>query len=686
MRTPPVLLLGLLVGPGLACKSGTEPRPPSAAQLGIAVAPSANARSGVALSVQPIIALEDGQAQPFAQAGRTVTAVLATPGGTLTGTLSVKTDGAGRAVFADLVIRGPVGPWTLRFDCPGLRSVSTDPIQLGAGAPVLLAAVTGSLQTSVAGTPVAIAPSVRVSDAEGNAIAGAAVEFAASAGGSVDGGSTVTNATGIAAPLRWTLSADLGLNTLTATTSVIPGASVSFTATGTAGPPAILTLVTGDGQSATVGGSVAIAPAVKLTDAAGHVLAGVMINFAPGPGGGAVTNGSPLTGVDGIAAVGSWSLGLPPGDNTLVASRAGVPPFTFHATGIAFLVQTLSAGESHSCALDPGGNAFCWGSNGNNRLGTGTAETRDSVPRAVSGGLSFVSIGAGVDHTCGLLANGDAYCWGGNDVGQLGDGTTVRRSTPTPVTGGLKFSALGLGGGVTCGLVVNGTVQCWGFGQQGQLGDGGTANRLVPGLVAGSHVFVELTVGRNHSCGRKADGSLFCWGVNDNGELGDGSTTDRPVPTAVSGGLGFATVSAGSMHTCAVAAGGAGYCWGRGTSGRLGTGTATSQSSPVAISGGPSLLSVSANAGQSCALTTAGQAYCWGLNASGELGDGTTVNRLVPTAVLGGLTFSAVAAGSERTCARATAGGAYCWGRNDAGAVGDGTLVARQKPVGVVKP
>jgi alpha-tubulin suppressor-like RCC1 family protein len=679
----PLFLAALLAV--AACKPGTEPLPPAAVQLGIAVAPAATAQSGVTLNPQPVIELQDAEAHGFAESGRTVVAVLLTPGGTLTGTLSLKTDAAGRAVFSNLALSGAVGPRQLRFDSPGLRSVTSAPIQLGAGPAVQLAALSGNLQTSVAGTAVAQAPVVRVTDESGNPVAGVPVEFAASAGGSVEGGSTTTNAQGDASPTRWTLATTIGLNTLTATSSAIPGAAASFTATGTVGPPALLTLVAGDAQTATVGGRVAIAPAVKLTDAAGHVLSGVVINFTAGSGG-SVTAGNPLTDADGIATVGGWSLGLVPGDHTLTATRPGIAPVTFHATGTLFPVSALAAGDSHTCALNPSGTAFCWGNNASGQLGTGAPGPNDSLPKAVSGVLVFGSIAAGATHTCGLLPSGDAYCWGANEAGQLGDGTTTPRFVPTAVAGGFKYSALDLSASFTCGLLLDGSARCWGLGTDGQLGDGTQTSRPLPTLVGGGHVFTAISTGGADACGLEAGGALFCWGNNAFGRLGDGTTATRLLPTAVSGGLSFVAFSAGSTHTCGIAAGGAGYCWGRGLSGRLGTGTLTDQLSPAAVSGGLALSTISASAGDTCALTTAGLAYCWGFNGSGELGDGTFGNKLVPTAVLGGLTYTLIVAGSERSCARATNGGAYCWGRNDLGALGDGTFVGKEKPVGVVKP
>lgn len=679
-------LLGLSLVAGLACPSGTEqPVGPIAVQLALAVAPLSTAQSGLPLPTQPVIQVEDGEGQPFAEAGRLIVAVLATSGGSLSGTLQLRTDAAGRAAFTDLVVSGPAGAFVLRFDSPGLRSITTGTLQLSAGTAVGLAAFSGNFQNSIAGTPVPLAPAVRVTDAAGNPVPNVPVVFVASAGGSVEGGTTSTNASGIAAPTKWTLAFATGINTLTATSSALPGSSVSFTATGTLGPPAALSVAAGEAQSAAVGGDVPVAPAVKLSDAVGHPLPGVAVTFTLASGGGSITGANALTDAAGIATLGSWTLGLVPGPNTLTVSRSGVPSLTLHATGLIFPVLALSAGTGHSCALDPAGTAFCWGTNSNSQLGNGAAANL-MVPTAVSGGLSFTAISAGNGHSCGVAVNGDAYCWGANDAGQLGDGTLVPHPTPNLVAGGFQFVGISASSGFTCGLLTDGSARCWGFGANGQIGDGATLQRSLPTLVFGGHTFAAVSAGASHACALDTSGALYCWGFNGNGRLGDGTTTNRNVPTLVNSFFSFSAISAGGSHSCAITTAGAGYCWGSGASGRLGNGATTDQSSPAAISGGLGLSGISAHASHSCAVTTSQLAFCWGLNGSGELGDGTITTRLVPTAVAGGLSFTVIVAGAEHSCARATSGGAYCWGRNDAGAVGDGTIIGRTRPVGVVKP
>jgi hypothetical protein len=192
----------------------------------------------------------------------------------------------------------------------------------------------GDAQSAPAGTVVPIAPSVRVTDAAGNPVAGVSVTFSvASGGGSVTGATQTTNSDGIATVGSWTLGSTPGENTLTASAAGLT--PVTFTATGTTGSAATVDIHSGDGQSAPAGTAVPIAPSVRVTDAAGNPVSGVSVTFSVASGGGSVTGATQTTNSDGIATVGSWTLGTTPGENTLQVSVADLPPITFTATGTA---------------------------------------------------------------------------------------------------------------------------------------------------------------------------------------------------------------------------------------------------------------------------------------------------------------------------------------------------------------
>ncbi len=338
--------------------------------------------------------------------------------------------------------------------------------------------------------------------------------------------------------------------------------------------------------------------------------------------------------------------------------------------------------------------AFCWGANNLGQVGDGTRRTR-SVPTPVVGGLTLTSLTVGTEHTCGLTPTGDAYCWGGNQAGRLGDSTRANRPVPTAVTGGLTFSTLTAGTAHTCGVTTTGAAYCWGENEYGQLGDGTRVDRLIPtAVVADTLTFASLAAGNGHTCGLTLDGDAYCWGDNQFGSRGDSTRTSPLNPTAVAGGLTFASLVVGGDHTCGLTSAGASYCWGPNDRGQLGDSTTVDRLIPAAVSGGLTFASLAAGVGGShtCGLEVSGVAYCWGDNTQGQLGDGTVANRLSPTKVTatadaGELTFASLSAGGLHTCGVSTEGGvAYCWGSNVTGELGDDTRSARLTPVKVADP
>ena len=353
----------------------------------------------------------------------------------------------------------------------------------------------------------------------------------------------------------------------------------------------------------------------------------------------------------------------------------------------ALQFSSVSAGEGYACGITSTGAAYCWGFNGYGQLGNGTT-TQTNVPVPVSGGLTFASVSARQGTTCGVTKpSGVAFCWGRNDAGQLGNGTTTASIVPVPVRGGYSFISVTAYSGHACGVVKLGSAYCWGSNTEGQLGNGTNVNSSVPVPVSGAQTFTSVSVGYNHSCGVTKSGAAYCWGSNYYGTLGNNSTARSIVPVAVSGGYTFASLSAGGVGNCGVTTAGAAYCWGSNTNGQLGNGTYNQSNAPVAVVGGKTFASISAATYNGCGVTTGGTSYCWGDNRLGQIGNGTTAQSNVPVAVSGGYAFSSVSAsGLYSTCGLTTNGMTYCWGNNGNGQLGNGTYTSSSVPVPISSP
>lgn len=281
---------------------------------------------------------------------------------------------------------------------------------------------------------------------------------------------------------------------------------------------------------------------------------------------------------------------LPDGDSTLVPQR--VP-------GSVRFAQVSVGTLMMACGIATAGGAYCWGANREAELGIGiTTDTLIPSPTAVADGRDLVSLDAGVFGGCGLKGDGSAWCWGANLLGELGiddpDWDTVA-AQPVPVSGGLRFLSLTASSAYACGVTFAGAAMCWGNNESGQLGDGTTTNRPAPTPVAGGLSFVRLFGGPKnsvigHTCGLDASGAASCWGRNDRGQLGAsgaeacasfGGFDCALEPVQVQSSLTFQTLALGEAHTCGMTADRTVYCWGSNQYGQLGDGTNIDRPAPV---------------------------------------------------------------------------------------------------------
>ncbi len=422
------------------------------------------------------------------------------------------------------------------------------------------------------------------------------------------------------------------------------------------------------------------------------------------------TGSSGRLGTDDSADVGN-SLGSP--------TANGIVRVPLHAR-----VLSISAGYAHTCAVLDDGRALCFGAGSSGQLGQdipvdvgdGSGYLTASGIVKVPPSVKFVSISAGWFHTCGVLADGRGLCFGQNS-GRLGiDSSSSVSSEPSrPVMLGIVKApasalvvAISAGGDHSCAVLLDGRAICFGSGSNGQLGsDSGdtigsdpaspTASGIVK--VPANSVVVSISAGYAHTCAVLADGRALCFGQGQYGKLGSNGTTDigssSSAPTAsgivyTPSAAKVVSISAGDEHSCAILEDGRALCFGLGTSGQLGSDSASnigdSPSSPAAAGVAKlpvsdfSLMALAARS-STCAITASRTATCWGSNEFGQLGLGI----IDPSYALGDDELPAnttgihmpsdaihVASGPEHTCALLSGGGLSCWGNSAEGRTGYG--------------
>lgn len=351
-------------------------------------------------------------------------------------------------------------------------------------------------------------------------------------------------------------------------------------------------------------------------------------------------------------------------------------------------------------------------------------------------------ISAGLLHACLLNNKGHAFCWGDNQVGQLGIGNPVKFAyIPAPVRmpANTAFTQISVGIFHTCALDKKGKAYCWG---QNGLNLGLGTNHYASGdevnIPAAVHMpkdvyFTQITAGYHHTCALTTTGIAYCWGGSGTnyGQLGNGSTNNSSIPTPVHmpANTLFTQISAGYYHTCAVSTTDKVYCWGAAKPdsnlGQLGNDSIgfnhthdSKTPSPVNQPKGALFDQVSAGKYHSCALTTKGVAYCWGghghRNHFGQNGanEPTTApirvnnpenvktilnNERIEIVPNIGHTcthgegkiychFIQISTGHTHTCAINLDEQAFCWGSNQYGQLGNGTNTSSNRQSAVIMP
>lgn len=347
-----------------------------------------------------------------------------------------------------------------------------------------------------------------------------------------------------------------------------------------------------------------------------------------------------------------------------------------------FQWKAITAGEQHTCGITASDNLYCWGAN----IVNGTNNIQ-YTPTKISD-EAWTSVMAFGFHSCGIsFSSNKLYCWGNNGQGQLGDGTTTYETVPTRIGNDENaWLNISVGGYHTCGIhSADNSLYCWGGNEYGQLGDGtsGTdsdptiADKYIPTKI-GDDKWQYVSAGLSHTCGiSAASDKLYCWGDNNYGQLGDGTNAQKNIPTKI-GNEEWQNVSAAGAYSCGITKEKKLYCWGLNLQGQLGDGSYAQKNTPTQI-GEAVWLAVTAGEGHTCSIQTDNSLYCWGWAGGG----GLTNN--IPTK-MNNDKWIAITVGGTHTCGIKTGNKLYCWGGNNYGELGDGTTERKNTPTLVTEP
>jgi len=293
-------------------------------------------------------------------------------------------------------------------------------------------------------------------------------------------------------------------------------------------------------------------------------------------------------------------------------------------SGLNDAVQIANGWWQMGCARQATGGVSCWG-NAPSWGGTGFAPT--PVPINIPTPVGQISLG--MNFGCGSVLNRN-YCWGANDFGAFGNGSTGNVGAPAFVN---SFAPKIFAGRTHACLVgSDGRVGCSGDNTSGQLGLGNTTSTTQGFAVDGAAGSVDLAAGTFHTCALRGDGTVRCWGLNSRGQLGDGTTTQRTSPVQVVGINDAVHVAAGDEHTCVLRQTGTVSCWGKGST--LGDGSGLDRSTPADVPGLSGVIALDSHIGRhTCVILTDRTLKCWGENESAQI-DGTQVWAAKPTTVV----------------------------------------------------
>lgn len=348
----------------------------------------------------------------------------------------------------------------------------------------------------------------------------------------------------------------------------------------------------------------------------------------------------------------------------------------------------LGAGGSNGFFVTPAFVGWGWGYNVFGELGINSTASALTPVNLAGAPKSWEKILGGFLHSMGIDKNGQAWGWGLNDVGQVGNNSTTNVSTPVSVLGTAKtFKVPANGYGHAGAIDTSGRVWCWGGNGNGQLGVNSTVSKRTPVSILGANktfCHISMPADGYFTLAITNGGLIYGWGANAAGQLGTGTAVAYCTPVALAGATKtFCKIATAQTESAAIDKNGRVWCWGNNATGQLGNNSVTNVCTPVSILGGnKTFCDVARGIGFAIALDKSGQVWGWGYNAYGQLGDNSVVSKRTPVSIMGAKkTFCGIAASSYASYALDKNGDLWAWGNNYAGRVGDGTTVNKSTPV-----
>lgn len=355
-----------------------------------------------------------------------------------------------------------------------------------------------------------------------------------------------------------------------------------------------------------------------------------------------------------------------------------------------------AAAFQNFCALGLNNKLYCKGKNTYNNLGDGSAQNKANFS-LVDGDASYSYVSNSYLHSCGLTDSWIVKCWGKNTNGQLGDGTTVAQPQPKIIDSSNRYISIITANSYdllmgryssTCGITTTGVLKCWGSNNFGNLGDGTTTNRTSPVIIDSGTSYIKIQTNALTTCGITSANKLKCWGNNGFGQIGNGTTVQNPSPQLIDSSTNYsdifvppATCFAGScmFSVCGITTANDLKCWGYNMSGVVGDGTTATKTSPVLIDSGNKYSKIFIDVNSTAyGIMTNGALKAWGSNSSYQIGDGTNTTKLTPTLIDSGTSYRTLYSNFSTVCGITSQNYLKCWGSNSSGQAGVGSIATTQ--------